>query len=195
MDRDLTKLQKNFVDEYLKDRNTNATECVRRAGYRTKYPDKVAYQLLENPRVLKLIEKERSARAKRTNIDKDRVLQEIAKLGFSDITDYLEVTTERILVDRDPETDEPISEVRQLVLLKDTNQIPKDKLAAIAEIKQAKDGSISFKLHDKKGSLELLGRHLSMFTDNLNHQGQVNVQFNIPRPPKGPVILEEDEAD
>lgn len=71
----LTKQQQAFVDAYLCDPELNATDCVRKAGYKTKYPDKVAFQLLGNPRVRAAIDEAMEKRAKRTEITADMVLQ------------------------------------------------------------------------------------------------------------------------
>jgi phage terminase small subunit len=158
-----TDRRKLFVKEYLVD--LNATQAAIRAGYSEKTAKQQAKNLMNMDAIQDAIQKEMHKREQRTDITADKVLNELAKLGFSEVTDFLQVTTERILVDRVPETDEPISEIRQLVLLKDTDQIPPEKLAAISEIKQAKDGSISFKLHDKKGALDSIGKHLGMFVD------------------------------
>ncbi|MNW55427.1 hypothetical protein D3C74_330850 [compost metagenome] len=45
---------------------------------------------------------------------------------------------------------------------------------AVAEIKQTKEG-ISLKLHDKKGALDSIARHLGMFVDNskVEHTGKL----------------------
>ena len=157
---DMSKL---FVKEYLVD--LNATQAAIRAGYSPKTAKQQGQRLLTRDDVQGYVQKEMSKRAKRTEITADKVLEELGKIGFAEVTDFLQVRTERVLVDRDPGTGEPISEIRQIVLLQDTAEIPKDKLAAIAEIKQAKDGSISFKLHDKKGALDSIGKHLGMFVD------------------------------
>jgi len=162
---DLAKvdMSKLFVKEYLVD--LNATQAAIRAGYSPKTAKQQGQRLLTRDDVQGYVQKEMSKRAKRTEITADKVLEELGKIGFAEVTDFLQVRTERVLVDRDPGTGEPISEIRQIVLLQDTAEIPKDKLAAIAEIKQAKDGSISFKLHDKKGALDSIGKHLGMFVD------------------------------
>jgi phage terminase small subunit len=55
----------------------------------------------------------------------------------------------------------------------DTDTIDRNKLDAVAEIKQTKDG-ISLKLHDKKGSLDSIARHLGMFNDNVTLKGGLN---------------------
>lgn len=165
----LTARQKRFIGEYLVD--LNATQAALRAGYSEKSAGKIGFQLLEKTRVQEEIDKAMRAREKRTNITQDMVLEEYRQLGFSKITDYLTVRTERILVGRDMETNEPISEIRQLLILKDTSEIPKDKLAAIAEIKETQHG-LSFKLHDKKGALDSIAKHLGMFVERLEHTGK-----------------------
>ncbi len=162
---------KIFAKEYLVD--LNATQAAIRAGYSSKTAMQQGQRLLTRPDVQASIQAAMDKRARKTEITADKVLTELAKIGFSEVTDFLQVRTERILVDRDPETGEPISEIKQIVLLQNTDQIPPDKLAAIAEIKQAKDGSISFKLHDKKGALDSIGKHLGMFTERVEHTGSL----------------------
>lgn len=149
-----------------------------REAYKEAFPSSLKWQpetidaraceLAKNSKVVVRMNELTNELKQRNMITVEKTLAEYAKLGFSDVTDYLEVITERILVDRDPKTNEPISEIRQMVLLKDTASIPKEKLAAISEIKQAKDGSISFKLHDKRGALDSIGKHLGMFKDTID---------------------------
>ena len=159
-----------FAKEYLID--LNATQAAIRAGYSEKTAKQQACRLLAREDVQAAIQKEMGKREHRTEITADKVLEEYAKLGFSEVSDYLEVVTERVLVGHDKETGEPISDISQFVLMKDTANIPKNKLAAISEIKQAKDGSISFKLHDKKGALDSIAKHLGMFVDRTELTGK-----------------------
>jgi len=148
----LTKLQRAFVNEYLKSPNLNATECVKKAGYKTKYPNKIAFQLLDNTRLLKEIEKVRKEREKRTEITQDRVLEELAYLGFSNIKDYVDAST-----------------AKGFVTFKDMDKIPEEKARAIEAIKaNYKEGRIEFKLHSKTKTLEMIGRHLGMFIDKFD---------------------------
>lgn len=159
----LTDLQRKFVKEYLID--LNATQAAIRAGYSEKTAYNTGHENLKKPLISAALHAEMKKRERRTEITADRVLRELAKIGFSEMTDFLEIETARVLVGRDPETGEPISEIRQLVLMKDTESTPKEKLAAIAEVKQARDGSISFRLHDKKGALDSIAKHLGMFVE------------------------------
>lgn len=158
----LTKLQRRFVDEYLKNPKLNATECVRKAGYKTKYPEKIANQLLDNTRVLKEIAKVREKRSKRTKITQDLVLKELAIVAFSDFADYGEIKEDRSLK------------------LTPFKKIKEGKTRAIKSIKET-DGvnshSMSLKLHDKIKPLELIGKHLGMFVDRVIFPEGIDVNF------------------
>ena len=169
----LTDLQKKFIKEYLID--LNITAAALRAGYSEKTAYSIGQETFNKPHIQAAIQKEMNKRARRTEITADKVLEEYAKLGFSDVTDYLQVVTERVLVGHDKETGEPISDISQFVLMKDTADIPPEKLAAISEVKQHKDGSISFKLHDKRGALDSIARHLGMFNDKVT----VNIEKKL----------------
>jgi phage terminase small subunit len=168
-EKKLTSKQKMFVKEYLVD--LNATQAALRAGYSEKTAYRTGADNLKKPQIQEAIQQAMQKREQRTEITADKVLEEYAKLGFSDVSDYLEVVTERVLVDRTAEG-EPISEIKQFVFMKDTKDIPPEKLAAISEVKQHKDGSISFKLHDKRGALDSIARHLGMFTERIEHTGK-----------------------
>jgi phage terminase small subunit len=73
----LSEQQKRFCEEFLVD--LNATQAVIRAGYQTKYPNRVAYQLMENPAIRIAIDGLRAERSKGTDVTKDFVLRGIQK--------------------------------------------------------------------------------------------------------------------
>lgn len=73
----LTDKQRAFCEEYLKD--LNATQAVTRAGYTTKYPNRIAFQLLENRAVRITIDALRAERNKNSDVTKDFVLRGIQK--------------------------------------------------------------------------------------------------------------------
>lgn len=73
----LTGKQKAFCEEYLVD--LNATQAVLRAGYQTKYPNRVAFQLMENPAIRIAIDGLRAERSKGSDVTKDFVLRGIQK--------------------------------------------------------------------------------------------------------------------
>jgi phage terminase small subunit len=157
----LTAKQQLFVDEYLID--LNATQAAIRAGYSERTARKIGNENLTKPDIAKKIQEAMNNRSKRTEITADMVLKEYAKLGFSNITDYLSVEVKLVTVDRDSEG-KPITELQQVVSIFETDMVPEDKMRAVAEIKQTKEG-IALKLHDKKGALDSMARHLGMFVD------------------------------
>lgn len=151
----LTPKQKIFADEYLID--LNATRAYKVAYPKVKKDETAAAagaRLLRNVKVEGYIQQRMEEREKRTEITQDRVLQELAKIGFANITDF--VTIER-----------------GMVMVKPTDQISKDKLGAIAGIKEGANG-IEVKLCSKDRALELIGRHLGMWNDKMEVSGQID---------------------
>jgi phage terminase small subunit len=73
----LNDRQRDFCEEYLVD--LNATQAVLRAGYNTKYPNRIAFQLMENPAIRIAIDGLRAARTKNSDVTKDFVLRGIQK--------------------------------------------------------------------------------------------------------------------
>lgn len=59
--RDPTRQQKLFVDEYIRLRKKNQTQAAIRAGYSKKSASSQAYQLLQNPIVLKYLDEKEKA--------------------------------------------------------------------------------------------------------------------------------------
>jgi len=127
------------------------------------------------------------------------VLHEASCIASSNIADYLKVEYCDVVVgyyrDADGQEDKsrPITRRKSVVSIYDTAEISREKLAAVASMRQSKYG-IEIKLHDKVKAIELLGKHHKCFDDNVKveHTGEVKVIFNIPRPQPGTVLLEEE---
>ena len=155
MNYKLTPKQKLFADEYLID--LNATRAYK-AAYKSVKKDETARtngsRMLTNANVSKYIKERMNERSKRTEITRDNVLKELATIAFAKVTDF--VTIEN-----------------GVVIVKDTKDIPKDLLPAIASIKEGKNG-IEVSFYNKDKSLELLGRHLGMFNDKIEVSGTIN---------------------
>ena len=81
----LTAKQQRFVDEYLID--LNATQAAIRAGYSEKTAFSIGTENLRKPLIQKAIQQRKQAREQRTEITQDRVIQELAAIGFARATD------------------------------------------------------------------------------------------------------------
>ena len=151
----LTLKQKMFIDEYLVD--LNATQAAIRAGYSPKTAKDIASQNLAKLNIRIEIDKRMAERSKRVGMNADRVLQELGKLAFVKIEDVIDFETGRI---------KPTA--------------TSDDLAAIQSIK-IKPGEYGtereIKVYDKKATVELLGKHLGLWTDKQEIEHTGSVQF------------------
>jgi phage terminase small subunit len=156
----LTAKQQRFVDEYLID--LNATQAAIRAGYSKKTAQVQSARLLSNVMVSAAVAKGMESRSTRTGITQDMVLRELAKIGFSDIRKVVRwgETMVRMVDAEEGGTDDMVP-YHGLALI-DSAEIDDDTAGAIAEVSQGKEG-LKVKLHDKKGALVDIGRHLGMF--------------------------------
>ena len=149
MARKLTDKQKKFVEEYLID--LNATQACIRAGYSPKTAMEQGYQLLQKTSVQEAIAECIAARSRRTGVNQDRVVLELAKIAFVRMPDVVD-SNGRIKQDASA-----------------------DDLSCIESIKYKKSdnefgGSVEreVKIASKIKALELLGKHLGMWNDKLD---------------------------
>jgi phage terminase small subunit len=162
----LTPKQARFVAEYLVD--LNATQAAIRAGYSARNADKIGPELLGKTRVAAAVEEALQARSARTTVTADRVVSELAKLGFANMADYM-----RASPGGDPYLD--------------FSALTRDQAAALQEVtvEDYVDGRgenarevkrVRFKLADKRAALVDLGRHLGMFKDRVEHSGALTLE-------------------
>lgn len=157
----LTPKQIRFIDEYLVD--FNATQAAIRAGYKAKNAYQIGSENLKKPQIQAEITRRQKDLQNRTEISQDRVVKELARIAFADVTDYAKV--KNYTLDKGG-----LKVVRKMVSVVRTTDLTDDQRAAIAGIKEGANG-IEIKLHDKIKALELLGRHIGMFNDKLALSG------------------------
>ena len=78
---ELEPKQKSFCEQYLVD--NNATQAAIRAGYTERSASSMGYENLKKPKIQKYISELKEARSLRTQVTADRILQELAKIGFA----------------------------------------------------------------------------------------------------------------
>lgn len=142
----LTAKQKVFVDEYLVD--GNATRSAVAAGYSERSARMTGNRMMTNDDIKTAIAVAQDARSERTQIASDMVITELGKLAFSNIEDYVKLD------------DKGVASL-------DLHRVTRDQFAAVTEITTDSIGEITtrvrLKIADKRGALELIGKHLGMF--------------------------------
>jgi phage terminase small subunit len=149
----LTTKQQRFVAEYLID--LNATQAAIRAGYSAKSARVVGCRSITKANIAAAIEKARTKRAERTELTQDWVVDELRKIAGANMLDYMKST---------PAGDPYL----------DFSALNRDQGSVLAEVtvEDFVDGRgegvravkrVKFKLHDKLGALDKLGRHLGLF--------------------------------
>jgi phage terminase small subunit len=155
----VTPKQERFVAEYLKD--LNATQAAIRAGYSAKNADVDGPRLLGNAGITAAIAAGRARQLAAADLTAIRTLEEIRRLGFSDIG--------ALFTDAGR--------------LKPLHELPPAARACIASIKTTKknltvgDGTqedvVEVRLWDKLRALEMAAKHFALLTERLEHGGEV----------------------
>ena len=149
--------QKLFCKYYLI--SLNATDAALKAGYSKKTAYSHGQRLLKNVEIQKFLENQVGKRAEKLEITADKVIAEIAKLAFANTTDILEITDHGVVI-------------------KDLSKLDTTCIASAEEVfdKEGMRVGVKVKLHDKTKNLELLGRHLGLFKDKVEHSFDEKVE-------------------
>jgi phage terminase small subunit len=172
-ENELTPKQRAFVREYLID--LNATQAAIRAGYAEVSASAEGSRLLGNVKVAAAVEAAMKSRAERTDITADRVLKELAKIGFADIRKAVKWQSAMITEEDNPDGGDIAvikTVVTNTVQMVASEELDDETAAAIAEVSQNATGGVKIKLHDKRAALVDIGRHLGMFKDRVEHTGK-----------------------
>ena len=158
----LNAFRRAFIDEYLIDHNASA-------AYKRLKPHSVgawksAHRLIHEPAVEAELARRQAKLAEKAGVTVEGIVQELAKLGFANMADYM-----RVGADGDPSLD--------------FSKLTRDQAAALAEVtvEDFKDGRgeeardvrrVKFKLADKRAALVDLGKWLQMFIEKHEHSGK-----------------------
>ena len=159
-----------FAQELAK--GSSATDAYAAAGYSGDRT--AASRLSTNVNIQARVTEILARGAERAAITEEMVLRELAKIGFSDIRKAIKWRANVTDMEVDEETGEARIAVTNQVQIIDSDDIDDDTAAAISEISQTDRGGLKIKLHDKKGALVDIGKHLGMFVErteniNINH--------------------------
>lgn len=149
---DFSQREIMFIHYYCSNGNHGENAAIA-AGYAQKTARQQASRMLANERIKAQIDRVMGKAMAKLEITVERVLAEVARLGFADIRKCF-----------NPDG-----------TLKPLHELDDDTAAALVgmEVIEIEDnGTVrvvakKFKFADKKGSLELLGKHLKMWTDKV----------------------------
>lgn len=163
----LTDKQKRFVEEYLVD--LNATQAAIRSGYSRDTARAIGSENLSKPDIQEAIKEKQAELSESTNVTAKRVIEEYAKIAFSDVRNVLTVDGG----------------------LKDSSEWDDNTASAVASIKTSEvispEGekmgiNREVKMYDKLRALDALGKHLGVFEkDNEQKKNENTVTvFQLP---------------
>ena len=146
----MNERERRFCEEYLID--LNATNAAIRAGYAPGTARNASCWITprnpKKPRLREEIDRLIAERSRRTGVNADRVVRELARIAFADMTDVMDMDAVDVRSD-----------------------IARDDSAALARIKRrCTQGGVEIRMHDKNRALELLGKHLGLFADGSHGQ-------------------------
>ena len=156
-----TDRQALFVREYLVD--LNATQAAIRAGYAPGSAGQRGWALRRHPGVAGRIEAAMADRAEAVGITAERVLCELARLGFANIQDFLRSGDDGAgWLDPARLTREQAAAITAIEMVEGAVG---PGAAGQGEAGQGARGArrVKVKLADKSRNLELIGRHLGIF--------------------------------
>jgi len=185
---ELTPKQERFVAEYLID--LNATQAAIRTGYSAKTAASQGARLLKQGGVARAVQAAQQARAVRTEITQDRVLQELARIAFFDIRRlYRADGSMKDPCELDADTAAALASIEVKEELErgggeDALQEPPASAAVSATVSEASSAAhgsaprrkrgeqvvgytIKTRVFDKVATLQLAMRHLGMLNDRL----------------------------
>lgn len=145
-----------FVKEYLLD--PNATQAAIKAGYSEKTAKQAGSRLLKDPQVQAAIESTNAEVHEKLDITIERVREEIATLAFSNPQDFF----------RADGTPKPITELTRAQAACLAGMDVCELFSGNGEERSVAGYLKKIKMASKLEALELLGRHLKMFTDNVD---------------------------
>jgi phage terminase small subunit len=166
--------EERFCHEYIQD--YSAKKALARAGYSEAWSAINAAKYVRRPHINKRIQEIQGAVCRNLDVTAERVAQELASVGFSRMSDFIEIT--------------PGGKLN----VKEFHNLRDDQIAALDEIKiDAETGAItSVKVHPKMPALDMLGKHLRMWDKDDNKKRgttfNLNVTIGSDGKPSAPVI-------
>ncbi len=147
---DLTNMQRRFCQEYIIDLNQGA--AYKRAGYNVKNDNTAwacASKLLRNAKVKNYISELQMPMIQKSKSIAEKAIKELENHAFSDIGHFINTDG-------------------KFMTLKEIKELAPQIRRTIESVEETKYG-LKIRLVKKLPALELLGKHLSLFTEKTEH--------------------------
>lgn len=156
----LTDKQERFCQEYMVD--LNAKQAAVRAGYSENTAKEIGCENLTKPNVQNRIAELKAVVLKRTEIDVDKLINELRNFAYSDITETLMLTADQLK--------ELAPEVRRLISgFKRTTRTSTNEKGRVTI-----DEVIELKFIDKLKAIEMLNKHIGLYEKDNSQKSLLN---------------------
>lgn len=156
-----------FVQEYLIDLNASAAAI--RAGYSERTSRTIGHELLTKPDIKAAIDEALEKRSQKTGISAELVVRELLRIATADVGQAFDDQGQMKPLSEIPE------DVRRAISALEVNEI----FSGQGDQKLAIGLARKVKFWDKARALELLGKHLRMFTEVHEHSGKDGKPIDI----------------
>lgn len=147
--------RKRFVSAYLKD--FNATRAAIEAGYSENSAEMAGSRMMRNDKVQEAIKAASEKLCKKAEIKVEELVFELKNIALNDMRDVVEWGPGG-------------------VVLKRSSDLTPDVARTVSEVSESKNkegSTYKIKTHDKLKAIEMIGRHLGMWKDQVD----VNVNY------------------
>ncbi|MFC5468424.1 terminase small subunit [Cohnella suwonensis] len=160
----LTAKQQKFADEFLID--LNATQAAIRSGYSSNSAEQQGSRLLSNAKVRAYIDERMAEHSRRTGVNQERIIRELARIAFLDPTKLVNMNDATVLSDASDDDTAAIASIKVKEMSGDVESIERE-----------------VKFSDKIKALELLGKRFGMWIDKqqVDVTGAVQILDDVPK--------------
>lgn len=172
--------QVSFVHEYLID------QIGSRAAERAGLSPHTVHILLSDPAIKAAIAKGMAQKAARAHLDQDTVLHEMSLLSHSSLEHYIIADDGQVSLTGSA----PDGAMRAIQSIKRKTRVHYNSQGEIV----GRTYDVEIRLWDKVGPLKLMGRHVGLFPDRVEHTGKNGGPIQIAEERLTPEMLEERSA-
>jgi phage terminase small subunit len=164
--REVSERYLKLVDEYFAN-GFNKRQAMRTCGFSEKSIEGYQHRLFNHPDVLKEIDRRRQSMVRKTDVTRERIIQEYAKIAFANFGDLLEINEDGTAVlDLAGMNDEQRAALSEF-------QVDEYKDGKGEDAREVKKYKVKF--HDKKAALDALAKIMGYATDKVEVSGELSL--------------------